>query len=89
LPLLHWESWVQAPGQLTEEPSQTYAPHAGLPAESGVHVPTLPATLHASHALPQAVLQHTPSTQLPLPHWLLAVHAPAGVFFGTQAPASQ
>jgi hypothetical protein len=64
-------------------------PQAGLPAATGLHVPTLPATLQASHAPSQAVLQHTPSTQLPLPHWLAAPHAPPGVFFGTHAPASQ
>jgi hypothetical protein len=39
------------------------------------HVPRLPARLHASH-VPQAALpQHTPLTQLPLMHWLPAVHA--------------
>jgi hypothetical protein len=34
-------------------------------------------------------LQHTPSTQLPLPHWLAAVHAWPLLLFGTQAPALQ
>ena len=54
-----------------------------------LHVPTLPGRLHASQAPPlQAVLQHTPSTQLPLRHWLFAVQATAP-FFGTHAPASQ
>jgi len=33
-----------------------------------VHVPTEPARLHAVHVPPHAVLQHTPSTQLPLEH---------------------
>ncbi len=33
-----------------------------------VHVPTVPARLHAAHVPPHAVLQHTPSTQLPLEH---------------------
>ncbi len=60
-----------------------------LPAATGLHVPTLPATLHASQAPPQAVLQHTPSTQLPLPHWLAAEQVAPFVFLGTQAPASQ
>jgi hypothetical protein len=42
-----------------------------LPAEPfgvGVQVPTLPAWLQDSHAPGQAVLQHTPSAQLPLRH---------------------
>jgi hypothetical protein len=52
-------------------------------------VPTLPATLQASQELPHAVLQHTPSTQLPLPHWLAAEHVAPLVFLGTHAPALQ
>src|SRR3569623_3771578 len=32
---------------------------------TGVHVPTLPATSHASHCSAQAASQHTPSTQIP------------------------
>jgi hypothetical protein len=33
------------------------------------------AALHASHVAEHDVLQHTPSAQLPLVHWSLAVHA--------------
>jgi hypothetical protein len=55
-----------------------------------VHVPTLPRTLQASQAPPpHAVLQHTPSTQLPLPHWLEAEHVAPLVFRGTHTPALQ
>jgi hypothetical protein len=92
LPVEHWASEAQVAPQLAEVPVHRYGPHAGLPslpAATREHVPTLPGTLHALQAPAQAVLQHTPSTQLPLPHWLFAVHAPAFVFFGTQAPASQ
>ncbi len=32
--------------------------------------------MQASHAPEQVVLQQTPSTQLPLAHWLVPVHAP-------------
>jgi hypothetical protein len=49
-------------------------------------VPALPGRLHASHVPPQALLQHTPSTQLPdaqvrpavqaVPFGVLAVHTP-------------
>jgi hypothetical protein len=47
-------------------------------------VPTEPTRLHASQALPHAVLQQTPSTQLPEAHWLLVVHAGPLPSFGTQ-----
>jgi hypothetical protein len=40
-----------------------------------VQVPTLPARLQASQVPAQAVLQQTPSTQLPLAHSPLRVHA--------------
>ncbi len=59
------------------------------PAATGLHMPTLPARLHASHAPPQAALQHTPSTHWPLPHWLLVEHATPFVCLGTHAPALQ
>jgi len=52
-----------------------------------LHVPTLPGRLQASQVPPlQAVSQQTPSTQLPLRHWLEAVHDGPGRDFGTQAP---
>ncbi len=55
-----------------------------------LHVPTLPGTLQASQAPPlQELLQHTPSTQLPLPHWLAAEQVAPFVRLGTHAPASQ
>jgi hypothetical protein len=60
----------------------------GAPA-TATQVPTLPATSQAWHWPLQLVLQQTPSTQLPLPHWLAAVQAPPLPFFGTQAPALQ
>jgi hypothetical protein len=60
-----------------------------VPAATGPQVPALPGTLHASHAPVHAELQHTPSTQLPLPHWLLAEQAVLLVCFGTHAPALQ
>jgi len=92
LPSEHWPSVVQAEGHAAEEPPHTYAPHAGLPvvpAATGLHVPTLPATLQESQAPVHAVLQHTPSTQLPLPHWLFAVQVTPGVCFATHAPSLQ
>jgi hypothetical protein len=36
-----------------------------------------------------AVLQQTPSTQLPLPHWVAAVHDVPLAFFATHVPALQ
>jgi hypothetical protein len=46
---------------------------AGVPAGSGVHAP-VPAA-HAAHDGQLAEPQHTPSTQLPLMHWVPVVHA--------------
>jgi hypothetical protein len=45
--------------------------------------------LQASQEPPHAVLQQTPSTQLPLPHWLAAVQEAPLAFWGTQVPALQ
>ena len=76
-------------GQDAEDPSQTNGAHEGLPAlpaAIGLHVPTLPATLQASHAPSQAVSQHTPSTQLPLEHWPSAPQDSPALFFSSQAP---
>ncbi len=92
LPLAHWVSLVQAVGQLADEPLHRNGAQVGLPVlpeATGLQVPTLPATLQESQEPPQAVLQHTPSTQLPLPHWLLAVQVVLLVFFATHAPALQ
>ncbi len=80
---------MQALGHEAEEPLQTYGPQEGvpaLPATIGLHVPTIPVRLHASQAPLHAVLQQTPSTQLPLPHWLAALHTAPGLSFGTHAP---
>lgn len=46
-----------------------------VPDATDVHVPRLPATLHATHAPVHAVLQQTPSTQPPLAHCDDDVHA--------------
>jgi hypothetical protein len=60
-----------------------------VPASAGVHVPMLPTCAHVMQLPPQAVLQHTPSTQLPLAHWLAPVHAVPLLSFGTHEPAGQ
>jgi hypothetical protein len=83
---------VQALGHEAEEPLQTYGPQEGvpaLPATIGLHVPTIPVRLHASKAPLHAVLQHTPSTQLPLTHSLAAEQVAALGFLGTHAPPAQ
>lgn len=54
---------------------------------AAVHVPTLPSRLHASHCPLQPVLQHTPSTQLPLLHSRVAEHVPPLGRFGTHCIA--
>jgi hypothetical protein len=92
LPVEHWASEAQVAPQLAEVPVHRYGPQVGLPVlpvATGLHVPTLPATLQASQAPPHAELQHTPSTHWPLPHWLLAEQAVLLVCLGTHAPALQ
>jgi hypothetical protein len=62
---------VQDAGQDADAPPHTYGEQAGLPVLPAVRteqVPTEPATLQASQAPPHAVLQQTPSTQLPEAH---------------------
>ena len=75
----------QLAGQLAAAPLHTYGVHDGLPvAPAGalVQVPTPPSPpvrLQASQAPAQALLQHTPSTQLPLEHSTAAEQGvPAG-----------
>jgi len=53
---------VSAKSQAPAEERQTVV------AERFEQLPTVPERLHASQAPPQAVLQHTPSTQLPVLH---------------------
>ena len=92
LPLTHWALLVQAVGQLAEVPPHTYGEQEGLPAlpeARGLQVPTLPVRLQASQVPAQAELQHTPSTQLPLEHWLAAPQTAPPFFLGTQAPPEQ
>ena len=66
----------------------------GAPA-TGVHVPSLPSTSHASHCPVHAPLQQTPSTQKPLTHAPFEPHAwPASSVpwhwpFVQNAPAAQ
>ena len=78
----------QAPPQA--DPSLLHAVRApwGVPL-TATQLPTEPDTSQAWHCPPQALLQQTPSTQLPLPHWLAAVQAPPFDSFGTHAPALQ
>jgi hypothetical protein len=40
-------------------------------------------------SLPQVVLQHTPSTQMPLRHWSVALHAAPGLPCGLHLPPEQ
>src|SRR5205814_4840954 len=44
------------------------------PPVTGVHVPSLPLTSHASHWPSQALSQHSPSTQWPAAHSVELVH---------------
>jgi hypothetical protein len=44
---------------------------------------------HASHVFEHAVLQHTPSAQLVVTHWLLAVQPKPWAILGMQIPPEQ
>ncbi len=91
-PAAHWLSAVQLVGQPALIPEQANGAHDGLPVEPAgllAQVPTLPVRLQALQAPAQAVLQHTPSTQLPLTHAFAAVQAAPRAFLGTQAEPLQ
>ncbi len=63
-----------------------------VPAVTSPQVPFAPPVLAAEQAWqvpPHAVLQQTPSTQLPLEHWLLPVHAEPWASFATHALPEQ
>jgi hypothetical protein len=71
LPVVHWASVAQVVAQEADVPPQVYGAQDGLPplpAGTTEQVPTLPLRLHASQAPPHAVLQQTPSAQLPELH---------------------
>jgi len=82
---------VHAVGQAGLVPPHRYGAQLGLPAEPAatlLHVPSVAApaaTLHASHAPLQALLQHTPSTQLPDEHSPVVLQALPFPFLVTQA----
>jgi hypothetical protein len=65
---LHCASQTPVPVHFARTP-------CGCPLESVEQVPTLPVTSHAWHWPAHALLQHTPSTQLPEPHCEAIVHA--------------
>ena len=60
----HWAAWH---GVLSDATGHAGRMPWGVPT-TGVQVPTLPATSHASHSPLQALPQQTPSTQKPLAH---------------------
>jgi hypothetical protein len=60
---------------------------AAVPAATGAHVPRLPATLQALHEAHEGASQHTPSVQLPLPHWPRSVHVWPRPSLAAHAPA--
>jgi hypothetical protein len=82
---------VQAPPPL-QTPVLPHSPFgAQRPCGSLVPEPTLeqvpkPFRLHAWQVEQAFVLQQTPSTQLPLAHWLLPPHATPSPLLSTQLP---
>ena len=77
---------LQAPPQALPSVAQAARAPCGAPL-TATHCPTLPGTSQAWHWPPQALLQHTPSAQLPFTHWLFPPQATPSAFFGTHAPA--
>jgi hypothetical protein len=73
-PLEHSLVVVHVVGQLADVPEQTYGEHVGEPADPCAAVVQVPsagapsAFEQTSHDPEQDVLQHTPSTQLPVVH---------------------
>jgi hypothetical protein len=92
---MQFASVVQVVGQVVPVPLHTNGVQDGVPVapeERTLHVPSElapSATVQASQAPAQAVLQHTPSVQKPLVHWSLAVHVLALADFATHWPPSQ
>jgi hypothetical protein len=63
---------------------------SGIPAGTVLQVPNAPGRLQARHEPQFGELQQTPSTQLPLAHWLAEVHAvPFGPAGSTSIPETR
>jgi hypothetical protein len=77
-------------GQATLEPLQANGKQVGEPAALAGRGEQVPGTtLQASHAPVQAVSQHTPSTQLPVPHSSPLKQPTPGVSFKVHSPLTQ
>jgi len=74
------------PPQLLPSDPQTGRVPCGAPV-TGVHEPSTPETLHASHCPLHAPSQHTPSTQCPLVHMFATLQPEPGPSFGRQMPS--
>ncbi len=79
---------LQAPPHALPSLAHAVRAPCGAPV-TAEQLPTEPGTSHAWHWPPQAALQHTPSTQLPLAHWFVAEQTCPFPFLATQAPAAQ
>ena len=98
-PIEQLPSLTQPLGQVADAPSHNAAPEQigepVVPDFAGPQVPLrfvdcLSDAEHASHAPPQAVSQHTPSTQLPVKHSLPpALHDAPCAFFAAHAVPEQ
>jgi hypothetical protein len=67
---------AQCPPKVSvEPPAGQEAGEQPIPSATAVHVPGLLAMLQAWHAPQAALPQQTPSTQLPVLHWLPAAQA--------------
>ena len=88
-PEIQAESLLHEVGHALSVPSQRYWPHPvpALPALTGEHVPTSPATVHESQPSVHVVLQQTPLTQTEELHCRDSVHGLPFIWAGSHWPA--
>jgi hypothetical protein len=90
VPDLHSAPEAHVASQLPR-PVQTLPPHSltgSVPEANGVHVPSAPETLQASHGPVQETPQQTPSVQYPEAHWPARTHAVPEASSGWHVPSA-
>jgi hypothetical protein len=78
----------QLPAQTVPSLAHAWREPTGAPT-TGMQLPSLPATLHASHWPVHGSVQHTPSTQIPDAHSALVLQAVPAPFLSLQTPPEQ
>jgi hypothetical protein len=78
----------QTPPQMVPSLAHAWREPTGEPT-TGMQLPSLLATLHASHCPVQGWVQHTPSTQMLEPHSALVLHSVPAAFLAMHTPPEQ